>query len=466
MNKDLRQFLQVAKAAGPEFYVEAKKPLKPELEKDVLQFKLYQAGRAPVIYCPKIRGSKLPLVSNLFGSYELLGLALGLDPQKATKSDIFHAYRMKKDERKPVKVIPASKAPVKEVILRGDDADLGLLPINLHAELNCGKYISVGQMVCKDPDTGIPNVGIYRHHVKGKDKLGVMLVPDHHAAYIARRYAELGKTMEVAIFLGHHPAVALGSLYKGPMGVNELEIAGGLLGEPLEVIPAETVDLPVPAHAEIVIEGTLDPRNMVTDGPFSEWEGYYGIELKCYLIQVKCITMRKDAIYHDLAPSQREHNFATALNQSCAVYDAVKAVVPTIKDVYLPYSGRCNIIGYVSIAKRVPGESNRAALAAVNSVSCLKIVVVVDEDIDVYNEEEVIWAIATRTTPDTDITILPRLLGDPLSPTSYDELRQKRGVMITKMTIDATKPINLPFPTRVAPPKDLWNAMKLEDYLQ
>ncbi len=465
MNKDLRQFLRLAKEAGPEYYVEVKKPLKPELEIDVLQLKLEKEGRYPVIYCPQIEGSKLPLVSNLFGSYKLLGLALGMDPVAATKADILREYRKRQDEARAVLEVPVSEAPVKEVILRGEDVDLGILPVNHHAELDSGKYITIGHMICKDPDTGIPNAGVYRHEVKGKNRLGVMLSAAHHAGYIARRCAELDKPMEVAIFIGHHPAVAFGSLYQGSMDVNELELMGGIMGEPLEVTPAETVDLPVPAHAEIVIEGTIDTRNMVTDGPFSEWEGYYGIKLKCYLIQVTCITMRRGAIYHDLASSQREHVSASVLGKTSVVYNAVKSVVPTVREVYLPYSGRQNIIAYVSISKHVAGEGMRAGLAAVNAQDVTKIAVIVDDDIDVYNEEEVLWAVATRTTPDIDIVVLPRLLGDPLSPTSYDETRLKRGQMISKMIIDATRPVELPFPTRVTPPADLWDSMKLEDYV-
>jgi len=466
MSKDIRQFIQAAKEAGPDYYVEVKRPLKPELEVDVLQLKLEKEGRSPVIYCPQIEGSKIPLVSNLFGNYHLLGLALGMDPKVATKADILREYRSRQGEARAVRVVPASEAPVKEVILRGGDADLGLLPIQHHSELDSGKYITIGNMVSKDPDTGIPNVGVYRHELKGKNQLGVMLSASHHACYIARRCADLGKQMEVAIFIGHHPAVSFGSVSQGGMDVNELEIMGGILGEPLEVTQAETVDLPVPAHAEIVIEGTIDTRNMVTDGPFGEWEGYYGIELACYLIQVSCITMRRDAIYHDLATSSREFGTGSVLGKTTIVYNAVKSVVPTLKEVYIPYSGRQNILVYVSIAKRVAGEGMRAALAAVNAMDVTKIAVVVDDDIDVYNEEEVLWAIATRTTLDLDTTILPRILGDPLSPTSYDETRLKRGKMISKMIIDATKPVELPFPTRVTPPQDLWNSMKLEDYLK
>ncbi|MFC1861173.1 UbiD family decarboxylase [Chloroflexota bacterium] len=466
MSKDMRHFLQLAKEAGPDYYVEVKHPLKTGLELNVLQLKLAYEGRFPIIYCPRVEGSNLPLVSNIFGSYQLLALALGMDAKTATKAKILREYRMRRDDVMPVQVVSASEAPVKEVIMRGDNIDLGILPINHHAELDSGKYITIGHMVCKDPDSGILNVGVYRHEVKGKKQLGAVLIKAHHASYIAGRYAERNGPMEVALFIGHHPAVAFGSLSMGGIDVKELELIGGILGEPLQVTQAETVDLPVPSRAEIVIEGTIDQNNTSTDGPLAEWLGYYGEQRDCNLIEVSCITMRKDAIYHDLAPAQQEHNFAGVFGKTGAVYDAVKSVVPTVKEVYLPPSGRSNIMAYVSIAKRVPGEPKRAALAAVNSMDTIGIAVVVDDDIDVYNEEELLWAIATRMTPDVDITIIPGMLGCPLNPMSYDETRLKKGLMNTKMIIDATKPLESPFPTRVTPPKDLWESMKLEDYIK
>jgi len=466
MSKDLRQFLQVVKEAGPEFYAEVKKPLKPELEKDVIQLKLAKQGRFPVIYCPDIKGSKYPLVSNLFGSYELLGLAMDMNPRVSSKKDIFHEFRRRRQKALPVKVVPASESPVKEVILHGKDVDLDLLPITWHAELDVGKYITIGNLVSKDPDSGIPNVGVYRHMLKGRNQIGAWFAYYNHAGYHARSYAELGKPMDVAIFVGHHPAVVMGSLTAGDIDENEFELMGGFLGEPIRVTPAETVDLPIPADAEIVIEGTIDPQNMVTDAPFAEWPGYYGIKRPCYLIEVKCITMRHDAIYHDLANSQREHCVSAALGFTSTIYDTIRAVVPTVKDVYLPFSGRHNMIAYISIAQRVPGEAKRAALAAINVYPPVRIAVVVDEDINVYDEEEVLWAIVTRATPESDIDILTRVIGSPLNPTSYDETRLKRGTMVSKMIVDATKSVELPFPTRVTPPKDLWDSIKLEDYLK
>ncbi len=466
--KDMREFLKAAKEAGPDFYVEVKSPLKPILEPCVIQEKLASEGRFPVIYCPEIEGSKLPLVTNLFGSFEMLGLALDIDPRKKVhKAEIVKEYRRREADIRPPQVVPASEAPVKEVILRGKEVDLGLLPIIHHAEHDSGKYIDIGVMICKDPDTGIPNAGVYRHELKGKDQLGCMIAPPHHAAHTARRCAELGKPMEVVLAIGHHPAVAIGSCVTVGLDTNELEIIGGLLGEPLQVTQGETVDLPVPARAEIAIEGVIDPRNMSTDGPFAEYTGYYGEGNKpCYVIQVTAITMRKDAIYNDLDPAHIDHHGASALPGICNVYDAVKRVVPTVKAVFRPLSGTCVSFVYISIAKRVQGEGKLAGLAALASSPWEKIVVVVDDDIDVYNDGEVLWAITTRVVGDLDISIIPGVTGAHLDPSAYDETRHNRGTMTTKVIIDATKPLGLPFATRVTPPKDLWDSMNLDDYLK
>lgn len=468
MNKDIRQFLEVAKKAGPEFYVEVKKPLKPYLETCIIQQKLAKEGRFPAIYYPKIVGSNLPLVSNLFGSRELMGLAMGLDPKKATKGDIFNEFRRRQGNLKKVKAVPASRSPVKEVILKGKDVDLGLIPFTHQAILNSAKYIPIGNMICKHPETGVPNVGIYRHELKGKNKLGCMINPGHHGAYVARRCAELGKKMDVAIFIGHHPATVFGgSLYTGPLGVNELEVMGGYIDEPLEVTQAETVDLEVPAYAEIVIEGVIDPRKWVTDGPFSEYAGYYGEEKKpCYLIDVTAITMRKDAIYHDLDPAHREHNLCCAMGFESATYDAIKTAVPSVKSVYFPPSG-CNIFTiYISIAKRIQGEGVHAGMAALGATTNCKMAIVVDEDVDVYNEEEVMWAVATRSEWDEDVVMIPRTTGAHLDPTAYNESRLGRGHMTTKVIVDATRPVDKPFATRITPSPELWAKMNLKDYLK
>ena len=465
MGKDLRSFLETVRRAGPDFYLEAKKPLSPYLEACVLEQKLAKQGQFPVIYCPEIMGSKLPLVTNVFGSYEMLGIILGMEPGKHATRDILHEYRRREASLKPPVMVPVSEAPVKEIIRKGENVDLGLLPVCHHAELDSGKYITIGSMITKDPETGVPNVGVYRHEVKGTDQLGCMINPINHGAFIARRYAQLKKPMEVVLFIGHHPAAILGSLHKGSLDFNELELMGALLEEPLQITSAETVDIPVPAHAEIAIEGIIDPQNMVTDGPFAEYSGYYGEGNKpCYLIQVTAITMRKDAIYHGLDAAHPEHNLAGVLPAESFTYDVVKKVVPTAKAVHLPAYAGCAFHVFISIEKQVPGQGKLAGLSAVTARDRSKVAIVVDDDIDIYDEKEVWWAVATRVMGDKDISSVAGVTGAHLDPTAYDETRLKRGPLTTRTVIDATRPVTLPFPTRITPPKDLWNSMTIEDY--
>lgn len=469
MGKDLRDYLKMVRDAGPEFYVQTRRSVKPEYESCIIQEKLAKEGRFPVIYSPQVEGSKLPLVTNLFGSYDRWTMAFGIDEEtqrKLGRAAILQEYRKRCNDPRPVRQVDASAAPVKEVVLKGPDVDLGLLPVTKHAALDSGKYVSIASTVCRDPDTGAINVGVYRHELKGKDRLGCAIVPSNHGAFIARRYAELGKPMEVATFIGHHPLVVMGSTMRGARAGGEFEVMGGLLGESLEVTPAETVDLPVPARAEIVIEGVIDPRNMVTDGPFGEWIGYYGKgENPCYLIEVKAITMRRDAIYHDLDPGHREHSICPMLAHESAAFDAARSAVPTVRAVHFPaiYGFK---IAMISLHKRVPGEARLAGIAAVNSSPMIKVAVVVDDDIDIYNEQEVLWAVGTRTVADAGVHLMPYTLGAAMEPTAYDETRLKKGTMVTKMVIDATLPVDRPFAARITPPEQEWNSLHLADYLE
>ncbi|MBI5442694.1 MAG: UbiD family decarboxylase [Deltaproteobacteria bacterium] len=464
MNKDLRTFLDQIRRLGPDYFVSVEKELEPKFEPCVIQQKLAAERRYPVVFCERMKGSSLPLVTNLFGSYELLGLALGIEPGKP-KEFILKKYQEKISRPVPVREVSKTSAPVKELVARGTEVDLGRLPIVHHAEMDSGKYITVGCLIARHPDSGIPNVGMYRHEVQGANLLGSMFNPAHHAAYLYRRYKELGRPMEVVLFVGHHPAAVMGSLARGP--VNELEIMGALLGEPLEVVPAETVDLPVPAFAEIAIEGVLSPERETSDGPFAEYTGYYGPpKSPIPLLQVSAITMRRDAIFHDLDPAHREHNVSGVLAFESSVYDSVKKLVPSVTGVYMPPSGCSVFTAYIGIKKRVPGEGKAAGLAALSAEPGLKMVIVVDEDIDIRDEEQVLWAVNTRCQADAGLTIIPQTMGGHLDPSAYGEIRTERGPMASKLIVDATKPVNLPFANRISPPRELWERVRLEDYLR
>ena len=352
------------------------------------------------------------------------------------------------------------------MVIDRDDVDLGALPVVKHAVKNSGKYIAIGCLVVKDPETGVLNAGVYRHEIKGRAELACMFNPAHHAGYIYRKYREMNKPMDAILFIGHHPAAILGTLSKQPFNTDEYEMMGALMGEPLEVVPGETVDIPVPAWAEIAIEGFLDPAKETADGPFSEYTGFYGpAKDPVGLMQVTGITMRSDAIYHDLDPSHREHNLAGALTFETALYNSVSKLVPSVTGVHLPPSGNCTFTAYIKIKKRVPGEGKSAGMAALAGDPNVKIAIVVDDEIDIYNDSDVLWAISTHVQADRDVTAIPFAMGAHLDPSAYGEVRTEKGPMQTKMIIDATRPATLPFADRIVPPKEAWDRIRLEDYL-
>lgn len=465
MNKDLRTFLGEARQMGSDYFVSVSRPVDTLYEPCIIQQKLLANGKAPVIRCENMNGSEFPLITNLLGSYSLLGLALGVDPDES-KSNILKRFRERGANPKPTKTVSREEAPVKQVVMTGDDIDLSKLPIVHHAEEDSGKYITVGTLVVRDPDTGVINAGIYRHEVQGKDKIGCMFNPAHHAGYIYRRHRELNKPMEAILFIGHHPAAVLGSQLRGSMDGDEYEFMGGLMDEPLEVIKGETVDLPVPASAEIIIEGILDPNMETDDGPFAEYTGYYGpAKDPIGLMQITAITMRSDALYHDLDPAHPEHNLAGVLTFESVVFDSVKQLVPSVTAVHLPASGVHTFTAFIQIKKGFPGEGMSAGMAALASTSEIKIAVVVNDDIDIYNEEQVWWAVSTINEADTGLAVIPGAVGSHLNPSAYGEVRTEKGPMNSKLIIDATRPATLPFATRIRPHKETWDRISLEDYI-
>ena len=175
--------------------------------------------------------------------------------------------------------------------------------------------------------------------------------------------------------------------------------------------------------------------------------------------------MRRDAIYHDLDPAHPEHNLAKIPGAESSIYDAVQKVVPSVQAVHLPMSGVLYHV-YVSIKKRVQGEGKLAGIAALAGHTWATMVVVVDEDVDVFNEVDVLWAIATRVVADRDVSIIGNATGQRLNPSAHNESRTGRGYLVSKMIIDATKPLDAPFSTRITSNKELWQAMRLEDYLR
>jgi 2,5-furandicarboxylate decarboxylase 1 len=440
MPKDLRTYLKELIDHNPNQVKVVEREVDPVFEATAIVDKMEDDSDYPgfpAVLFKNIKGSDIPLMLNLKATYERLALAIGTDVRHMVEE----FARREGDFTEP-EWVGRAQAPVKEVVWTGDQIDMHKLPLLHHQELDAGKYITSAAAITRDPDTGKVNVGIFRHQLQGKDELGLMVNPAHHTAYIVRRARELKKPLEVALAIGHHPAMLMGSVSKLAGIGGEIEVMGGLLGEPMEVVQGETVDLPIPARAEIVIEGIVDTSEeaMRMEGPFGEYPRYYTGIGPMPFIKITAITMRKDAVYVGLFNAHAEHSMLGGLPRMGSIYRRCKEVIPTVTAVNLPLSGMARSHLYISMRKKVEGEPKIAACAAFAVDPLLKHVWVVDDDIDVFNETDVLWCMATRFQADRDMCILPNFLGGHLNPVTYGFHREQKGPMETKIIFDCTKP--------------------------
>lgn len=435
-NPNLRTFLAEAEAAGE--VVRIKKHLDPKFQVSAVLAKLEAEEKYPACLFEDIGSGAYPVVSNLFASRKRLALSLG-----CTDAELNAVYREREDKR--IEPVMVESAPVQEIVLQGEDVDLYQLPILTHNALDAGPYVTCGASVTKDPDTGIRNIGVYRHQLHGKNKLGIHMSEASHVNYIYGKYEARGEDMPIAITLGHHPAFYLGCLSFVPVGVDEYGVAGALMGQPLELVKCKSCDLEVPAEAEIVLEGYVSATERQMEAPFGEFTTMYGGPHMYHVVTVTAITMRKKPIYLDCFSGHLDHQLLGGTGRLSTIYKTVRMACPTVKDVFMPPSGCCRLSCYVSIHKRHEGEAKNAVGAVLASDPFIKYVVVVDDDVNIYSDSAVLQAIATRLKPDQNAFMIKNAKGHPLDPTAYN------GYVVTKVGIDATKPLK-DFPETVEVP--------------
>src|SRR5215211_1712631 len=386
MAKDLRTFLRRLEERAPSELVRVQREVDPVFELPGVVRRLQADQRYPAVLFDNVKGSRLRAISNVLGSTQLLAEALETTVDKLTET-----YIEREDKRFPSEVV--EDAPVQEVVLQGDDINLFEMPIVTNCEKDSGAFISSGVTTVKAPETGVHNSGIYRAMVHSRNQLGMSYEKHTHIGKIHRRAESLGKPLDAVIWSGHHPATLLGSQSKIQFGEDEYEVMGGLLQEPLRVAKAKTVDVMVPADAEVVFEGRILPGPRLPEGPYGEFTWYYGLERPSPVMEVTAITFRNDAIFHHLFAAHPEHNLTGRLGREAVLYKRVKQSVPSVKAVHMPMSGICRFTAYVKIAKEYDGEGKLAALAALAADPFVKLAVIVDDDIDINNDSEVLWAI-------------------------------------------------------------------------
>jgi UbiD family decarboxylase len=405
------------------------------IEEDLMALVLeYERRRRyPILIFDRVAGHDIPIVCNVVASRRALAFALGVDERGLAAE---YARRIK-DYVKPV-VVP--DPPFRHRTLTGPALDLATLPIPRYFPGDAGRYLTAGMLVARDPDTGVETEGYHRFQLKRRDRMGVSLHSRRRMFEYQRRAEAKGKALPCAVVLGLHPLVSMGSLAYPPADVGKFEVVGGLLGEPLQVAPCATIDLHVPASAEIVIEGEILPGLREPEGPFGEFTGYMSRRSTEHVFVAKAIAMRERPWFQSIGSGRAgDHITTLGLIREAEIANALARVIPNVRGVHVPLSGTSSFTAYVSIAQSRPGEAKHVIPIVLGVDHYVKLVIVVDDDIDVFDESDVLWAVATRMQADRDLVVISGSLGAMLDPSADD-----RGVT-AKLGIDATRPFGQSF---------------------
>jgi UbiD family decarboxylase len=310
-------------------------------------------------------------------------------------------------EKGSVELVAKEKAPVKEVVLTGDKADLRILPMPMHQKDDVAPYHT---MACamKGIDREFYDITFTKNRYYSPQRMSFSAHKHHHLEAMTCEYEEKNQRAPVIVILGHHPAFYLSSCAMTPYGNNDYLTASAFLRQPLRLTPSTTWgdQFLVPADAEVIIEGEIPPHVRDKQNPFGEILGYYQGEMEVPVIEIKAITMRKNAIVQDFWPGHIDHWNLGSIPKEGSVYNVIKKNIPGIKAIHLAESGCGRCICYISIKKEFENEPNKAGMQAFVEMPNLKLAVIVDDDIDVFNEREVMWAVATRVHWDKDIEII------------------------------------------------------------
>lgn len=422
----IRPLLEMLRGSGD--LLSIGKPVDPRFE---LSAFLSLADPGPALLFEEVIGSPLRVVGNLLAGRARIAAALGIAPAEILP-------RIARAIRQPVAPVRIAEGPVQDVVVT--DAPLAGLPIPTFFEHENRPYITAGVIIARDPETGRGNASFARLGILDDGHALVGIAPNHHLALFSRRAAALGRPLEIAVVIGSHPAIQLAAcLYLG-VGDDELECAGDLLGEAVEVVRAKTVDLWVPAGAELVVEGVIDAAVPIEEGMISEYHGMYEIYGPGILATISAVTRREDAIFQVIEPGyHREHIYLGALPIAASLLDRIAAVVPNVRDVAVTEAGAGRTDVVVQIESPRPGQARRAMFAAFAAVSMVKRVTVVDADIDPWDVMMVDWARMNRMKLERDLILLPNSGTDRSEPLEVAGLVTKAGYDATAKPGDRTE---------------------------
>ena len=330
MAQDFQSYVERIRSERPDEFVTVPYEVDPAHEITATIIKTEQeARRRPVFLFDKVKGTEFKVMSNLHASRNRLAMALGCGPREMQKKFLDAMEN-------PIPPKEINTGPCKDVILRGGDVDMRALPQIVHHGDDGGPYITAAISFARDPETGIYNCAYNRLMITGRDTTSIHLTLGKHLWEFHQVAEARGEPLPVAFAIGVHPTIALGCLAIGSIDEDEVAIMGGLFGEPLEMVRCETVDLLVPAHAEMIIEGEILPGATVDEGPFGEFTGYSLGAREREVVKVKAITHRKEAVFYDMNVGHLDHMLLSTIPMEANLYRAVRSMVPSVKAVRVP----------------------------------------------------------------------------------------------------------------------------------
>ena len=400
------------------------------------------------------------ILANILTSIPRINLTIGM-PVSSREIDLVQFWRRYMREMKSIPPRTVANGLIQENVKAGNELDLLTIPTPKWHERDGGYFIGTGCMVImKEPDSGWINYGAYRVQVHGRNVASVHCTKGKHGNLIMRKYHERGEPCPIAVVVGMHPALFMVSGLEIPYGKNEYDVAGGLLGEPVEVIGGPRTGLPIPASAEIAFEGFVHPDDLVDEGPFGEWCGYYVAgKKKETAIRVETLMHRDDPILVGAIPGipPDDDSFYRGTYRSGAVWNQLEAAgIPEVKGVWAHAAGGSRLWLTVSIKQQYGGHSKQAGLVASQchaGAYANRFVIVVDDDIDPSNMDKVIWAMCTRCDPREGLELLRGCWSGTSDPMNYGSGDNRNARVI----IDACKPWSRrdSFPIAVGSSKEL-----------
>lgn len=444
----LRAFIEVLEKEGE--LLRVTKEVDPHLEMAVIADRVMKAG-GPAVLFENPKGSRFPLLINAYGSRKRMSLALGVrDLEEHAKAigELVHT-RVPKSARDLADMagkLPAlastvprsvTRAACQEVVLRGEEVDLFALPVMTTWPKDGGPFFTLPNVITKDPDTGLRNIGMYRMQRIDRKTTAMHWQIHKTGARHFRRAKELGKKrLEVAVAFGGDPALTYAATAPLPDGIDEWMFAGFLRGKPVEHVKCKTVDLEVPADADFVLEGYVDPSEaMFDEGPFGDHTGYYTPVDPFPRFHVTCVTHRKNAVYPAtlVGPPPMEDAWLGKATERLFL-PLLQMMLPEVVDMNLPVEGAFHNLAIVSIKKQYPFHAARVAHAlwGMGQMSFSKVIAVVDDDVDVQNAGEVAWRLLANLDPKRDISMVD-------GPVDQLDHGASQALWGGKMSIDGTK---------------------------